>query len=177
MTATIRNPLQRFRPGLGDDGTVAQQVAEGIRNQAWPWVEAPPNSQPFNKIGSIATPAAGAAETVVLSWTVPPGYDGAIFGVMNIYTNPSFIEGSGNLIWRIRLAGRPAFDYGNIITTLGSVQEMAVVYGGLLVKSQQQVTYSIVHAAGSPLPPGPGTRIVCGTKGYFWPITGGPMAG
>lgn len=142
---------------------------------AFPWVEAPPGSIPFNKVQAIPTPAAGVGETDVLTFTVPDGFDGVILANMNIYTNPSFLEGSGQLIWRIRAANQPKWDYGNIIITMGSVQEFAVIYAGIVIRSKQPIRYTVIHAAGSPLPPGPGTNIVCGLKGYYWPITGGPQ--
>jgi hypothetical protein len=51
---------------------------------AFPWVEAPPGSIPFNKVAAIPTPAAGAGETDVLTFTVPDGFDGVILANMNI---------------------------------------------------------------------------------------------
>lgn len=141
---------------------------------AYPWVEAPPGTEPFDKQAAIPTPVANGVETIVLQFTVPDGFNGVILGYMNIYTNPSFLEGSGQLIWRIRASNQPKWDYGNIQSTRGSVQEYAVIYGGIVVNSRQPVTYSVIHAVGSPLPPGPGTNILCALKGYWWPINAGP---
>lgn len=124
---------------------------------------------PFDEINSIATPVAGSAETVVLRFKVPRGYNGLIEAIYNEYTGGGFLEGSGDLIWRIRLNSEAVRNYGNIRTTMGSLVVPRPISGGVFVMSDQLVEYTIEHTAGSGLAPGPGTRILCGLRGLFRP--------
>jgi len=138
----------------------------------------PQNGIPYYEVNGIATPAAGAAETVVVSFAIPPGTRGVITGLLNLYTGPGFIDTSGNLIWRIRIGaanvnGAPARNFGQITWTNGNLTSGPVGIQGISdgVYSGAIVEFTITHVAGSPLPPGPGTRIVCGLKGYYWPVS------
>ena len=145
----------------------------------YPWVEMPPGGLPFDEFASIVTPAANSTETLVLSYPIPFGYDGIILAVTNLFTGPGFVEGSGNLIWRIRigaaaLQGTPVRNYSNIRNTLGSLQQPRTVFGGILVESDQTLQYTVTHAIGSPIVPA-GTRIICNVAGFYWPRGGSPM--
>lgn len=138
-----------------------------------PWFEMPPDGIPFYNTDSIATPVNNGVETLVLSVPVPEGVDGVIRRILNRYTGPGFTEGKGDLIWRIRqgaalLNGMPVRNHQRITTSSGSTEEFAVVEGGIRVYSGQQMEFSVTHSTTSGLP-APGTRIVCGFKGYFWP--------
>jgi len=126
------------------------------------------NGFPFDTTSSIVTPLAGAAETVVLTFTVPFGVDGSIRGIHNQYTGPGFVEGSGDLIWRIRVAGAYVRNYNDIRTTMGSLVNPRLVEGGVEILSDQLVEYTVEHTALSLLPAA-GTRIICSLRGRFWP--------
>lgn len=145
-----------------------------------PWVEMPPGGLPFDPYGFINTPAANGTETLVLQFRVPKAWDGIILGVTNVFTGPGFVEGSGDLIWRIRVGqpnvqGGPQRNYDNILNTLGTLEEPRTVQGGIIVTSNQFVEYTVTHAIGSPIVPA-GTRIGCNIQGYYWPRGSSPMA-
>lgn len=174
----VRQPPRR---GLGArmEGCV---VAEEWQRGYWPypWLEMPPGGFPFDEFASIDTPAANGVETLVLQFAIPFGCDGVVLGIANVFTGPGFVEGSGNLTWRIRvgaasLQGSPQLNYANIINTLGSAQTPREVQGGIIVTSGQYLTYSVIHALGSPIIPG-GTRILCNIQGYYWPRGSSPTA-
>ncbi len=144
---------------------------------AAPWVEMPEGGVPYDAFGVIATPVAGAPETIVTfldgPFIVPVGMDGVIHYVSNLFTGPGFNQGSGDLVWRLRigapgLAGRPVRNYSNIRTTLGSLETARIVPGGLLIRSTEEVTYTITHSAASPIVPA-GTRIIVSISGWLWP--------
>jgi hypothetical protein len=151
--------------GLGLPDTPA--IREGyFPNQ--PWAEMPANGIPFDEIASIATPAAGAAETTVLRFVVPAGLNGVILGVYNEYTGVGFVQGVGDITWRIYRADKPVRNYNNILTFMGTLQTARVVEGGILIYAGEEIRYTVQHNAGSPLP-GPGTRTLAALKGYYWP--------
>jgi len=156
-------------------------VAETWERGYWPypWSEMPPGGLPFDPFGSITTPAANGTETVALQFEVPYGYDGIITGIANAFTGPGFVEGSGDLTWRIRvgqpnLQGRPQRNYSSIQQSMGSVEQPREVPGGIQVVSNQFIEYSVVHAIGSPIVPA-GTRIICNIQGYYWPRGSTPL--
>lgn len=138
-----------------------------------PWVEMPPGGEPFDVVQSIATPAANGAENVVLQYPIPLGFDGVILGIANYFVGTGFTEGSGDLVWRIRRGlpgtqGAPIRNYQDIRTTMGSPVSPREVFGGILVTSGDFLTYTVTHAAGSPIVPG-GNRVVCNIAGFYWP--------
>lgn len=150
---------------------IAEERAMGY----WPmpWVEMPPGGIPFDPFAAITTPAANGVETEVLQFKVPYGYDGIINGITNLFTGPGFVEGSGDLIWRIRvgqpqLQGRPQRNYSSIRQTMGDLTSPREVPGGIRIIADQFVEYSVVHSLGSPIVPA-GTRIICNIQGYYWP--------
>lgn len=150
---------------------VQQKVLDGY--QPDPWVEMPPGGLPFDPFGTIVTPAANSVETLVLQFRIPYQYDGIILGVTNLFTGPGFVEGSGDLVWRIRvgqpnLLGRPQRNYENILQTMGDLGDPRTVQGGIVVTSNQFVEYSVTHTIGSPIVPA-GTRIICNVQGFYWP--------
>jgi hypothetical protein len=173
--ALNRGPLSRN--ALGQACAPEQQRDMGY--WPYPWIEMPPGGEPFDEFASIVTPNANGTETLVLTFTIPYAYDGIVLGVFNGFTGPGFVEGSGNLIWRIRLGqasllGKPVRNYNNIRVTLGSLAQARSVQGGILVQSGQIVQYSVTHAIGSPIVPA-GTRIICNITGFYWPRGSTPM--
>lgn len=167
-------------PSLGRMGAECAPTEERSSGYwPYPWIEMPPGGEPFDEFNSIVTPNANGVETVVLNFEVPYAYDGIILGVFNGFTGPGFVEGSGNLIWRIRLGqanlqGKPVRNYSNIRVTLGSLAQARSVQGGIVVQSGQTVQYTVTHAIGSPIIPA-GTRIICNITGFYWPRGATPM--
>ena len=99
----------------------------------YPWVMMPPGGISFFTIGSVAAPAWGAANQVVLAeYTVQDGWEGVLQDVMCIYDDggaASFIQGSGDIVWAIDIdwpllnqLGTSRFlpNYAAILTQLGS---------------------------------------------------------
>lgn len=163
---------------VGASCVVAQQWAQGY--WPYPWSEMPPGGLPFDPFDSIVTPNANSVETLVLQFQVPFGYDGIVLGVTNLFTGPGFVEGSGNLIWRIRigspnLQGRPQRNYSDIRNTLGTLAQPREVHGGIAIVSGQFLEYTVTHALGSPIVPA-GTRIICNIAGFYWPRGSSPIA-
>lgn len=73
------------------------------------------SSQPF-----VAYPAPGAAAATVLSYTVPNGYRGAIRWMAIVAVGGGFIDGTGNVIWRIQRNSVWVQGYENLTAQIGS---------------------------------------------------------
>lgn len=132
---------------------------------SFPWVEPPPGFQAFDYSRHIATPAVGV-DTEVLVFSVPDGYDGVIRRLSNNYTGPGFVQGSGQLIWRILIDRMVVKNYGQILIEMGSPQWPRDT-DGILLRSGQVVRY-MVNVSDAALA-GSATGIICAVGGYFWP--------
>lgn len=133
------------------------------------WVDAPKGGVVFNPVRAIPLPAPADGDVTVLSMRVPIGYDGIITAQFHTYTE-LFEQGSGDLVWRIKVNGRYLRDCGEMLVTLGSVLDLSPVYGGLQLRSGNLVEYivSAPNAGGSAPPPGTG-NVITGLHGWFYP--------
>jgi hypothetical protein len=138
---------------------------------------APAGSIAFNPTGQIVLPTTISGDNVIFQFTVPVGYDGMILGQFHGYYRtpvagilpPQFIQGSGDIIWRLSANGRFLRDCGNMSVSLGTIQAQSPVAGGLQLRSQDIVKYIVnVPNVSGTLAPGQGS-IVAGVHGYFWP--------
>lgn len=129
----------------------------------------PPGARRFFETNFILLPTPG--DTTVLSFRVPYGYDGIILGNFQLFTGQNFVEGSGDIIWRLKINLHYARDWGNLPVSLGSLQTLSPVEGGVYILSGDLITYQVnaVNTSGL-LTPGLG-RIICGLYGFFYPRT------
>lgn len=151
-----------------------------------PWIAQPPQARRYQSISTVVASAlAGTEGTDVpmtdsfiaagspngsASFRVPTGYDGVILSVTNLFTSMGFVEGSGDISWRIRINQRWLKDYGNIQTTLGSFTAPCPIFrGAVRVYSQQVVTYYVQLAIGALTRIDPNGIINCALWGYFYP--------
>ena len=133
-----------------------------------PYLIMPAQGRQYQEIDSISLPPANSTDTLVHQFTVPDGYDGVITSIVNFWTGTGFVEGSGDLTWRIMIGRAWARDLGEIETTLGSLASPCPLFrGGIRLKSNQLCRYYVNHRAGSSLS---GGRIVCGFFGWFYPV-------
>ena len=132
-----------------------------------PWLVQPPQGRQFSEVNTIALPAPDGLEYLVTQFKVPTGYDGVITSVVNLYTAAGFVEGSGDLTWRVRIGRRWARNFGNVTTTMGSLTSPCPLFrGGWRVSTNQTIQYFVNH---SPLSGLAGGRIVCAFFGWFYP--------
>jgi hypothetical protein len=133
-----------------------------------PWLKMPGEGRQYQEIDSIPLPANDGLNHVVTQFVVPTGYDGVITSIANFYTGVGFVEGSGDLVWRLLIARRWARNLGNIDTTLGSLTSPCPLFrGGIRVFSDQLITYYVNVPVASALV---GGRVVCGVFGWFYPV-------
>lgn len=131
----------------------------------------------FNPTGQLPLPTAASGDNVIFTFHFPWGYDGVILGqyqgyygvVLNPPIPATFVEGSGDIAWRLSVAGRFARDCGNMLVSLGSIRNMAPIAGGLQIRSENIIQYIVAapNLSGT-LAPGLG-NIVAGIHGWMWP--------
>lgn len=131
-------------------------------------VRIPDHGIPFRKTAAIPTPLAISGDVEVLNFQVPAGYDGILAAVFHLYTGPGFLEGGGDLVWRIVVNRVYAKHLGNVLFTLGGLRMPCPLDGGVQLQSGQHVRY-IVNApnlSGGILPLA--SQILCGMEGLFY---------
>lgn len=97
----------------------------------------PPDGIAFDYAAYIATPAIGA-NGVVVTFTVPEGFNGVIKRIGNVYVGAGFVDGSGALVWQIVENSGVVRNYDNIVASLGAVNNPSEV-AGILVKEQEVI--------------------------------------
>lgn len=138
-----------------------------------PWVEPPSGAVTFNPDKAIPLPAPAAVDVVVLSFRVPIAYDGIILAQYHAYRGQgTFVEASGDIVWRVSANGRYLRDMGNMQVSIGSPQTLSPCPGGLWLHSGDLVEYVVSAPNGSGALPLPGQGfILAGLHGWFWPRT------
>lgn len=83
------------------------------------WLFPSADSEAFDFVKYIALPAVGA-QGVIISFTVPPGFNGIIKRLGNVYVGGGFTEGGGQLQWQLLDNNVPIANYENIPASLGA---------------------------------------------------------
>jgi hypothetical protein len=147
-------------------------IPEEYRNLL-PWDDTfgavPEQAVPFRVAKGIATPTSAAGDQTILEMKVPVGYDGLLTGIFQIYTGPGFAQGSGDILWRLRIDQHFVKDLGASPYQLGSPQEPIPMTEGMVLWSGQTVRYlvNVPNLSGN-IQSG-STLIVAGVFGFFWP--------
>lgn len=103
-----------------DEQFAQLRKSQGARINALPLHLFPSaDSRAFDFVSYAALPGVGL-QTVLLSFTVPGGYNGVIVRFGNAYVGPGFVEGSGSLQWQLLDNNVPVPNYENIPASLGA---------------------------------------------------------
>lgn len=129
-----------------------------------PWVTPPEGFIPFVPVGVIALPGVGVTANI-LSYMIPVGYDGVITLHNHNFDGIGFTEGSGDIIWRLNIDGRPVKNFSNMTSQYGSQLVQRQIPGGIRVFSGQTITYTVTHANNAGL----AANIFAGISGYYYP--------
>ena len=101
----------------------------------------PPDAVPFRFQEAVLTPFPADGDVVVIDFRVPVGYDGLILQGFNLYNGTGFVQGSGDIFWRIQINHKYFVkDWGNIGFELGDVRDPFPFTDCLFVTSNQYVT-------------------------------------
>jgi hypothetical protein len=173
--------VYRRRPalrGLGQPDRIHDFVnpypqASDATGSALPlWVYPPINWENVDQIGYVLLPAIGA-EATIISFQVPLGRNGIINKVANNFVGGGWVEGTGDVIWRIEVDGAPppgANSYHNIPASLGSPAQPVGISGFRIFENQ------IVEIEAFNNPAGPNGGVVVAGQfvggrlcGYLYP--------
>ena len=149
----------RFLRGLGQPGqpatgpmTLAPYGADDQQHKTRPdlppWIYQPVNWENLDKINYVTLPAIGSSSNII-SFTVPPGRNGIINKVACNFVGGGWVEGSGDVVWRILIDGTPppgATDYDNILASLGGPSQPTGI-AGFRIFENQVVTFVVVNSA------------------------------
>jgi hypothetical protein len=124
---------------------------------------------PFHRSVGIATPAPVDGDVLVVDLEVPLGYDGVLRGNSHWYSGPGFVDGSGDIIWRLQTGRIYARHLGNVTVTLGRPQQTHPIRDGIWLRSTETVRYivNVPNLSGGILIGA--SRIVCVLEGWFFP--------
>lgn len=138
-------------------------------NVAWPWIYPPADHEPYDLTNSIECPVADTQNTQILTFRCPYGYQGVLLGVGHRYIGAGFVEGSGAVIWSIRIAGRYPNGYGSILISMGSPEQPRPLFGAVRFYENELLEYLVTIPAGSPIATGAGNYMIGNLAGYTWP--------
>lgn len=131
----------------------------------------PDGAVEFYERGSIVTPAPAATPTTVMQFVVPTGYLGIIYGVLLHYTGTGFVEGSGDIVWRVMIGNAwAAPGLGNCLFQLGTVGQCLSLTDYLPANSNQRISVSVqVPNTSGNIQVG-ASRILATLQGWYYPI-------
>ena len=129
----------------------------------------PTNAVEFHERASAVTPAPAAGDVLVLDWTVPYTYDGIIYGICLQYSGTGFEDGSGDIIWRVRIGNAWARNMGNVTTALGEVYQFLNITDKIDISGgdRVQIYVNVPNLSGN-IQVG-ASRILVGVQGWVYP--------
>ena len=140
------------------------QPSGAVYMPQYPWVYPPADAEPFDPQTWITMPAVvPGTEVQVLALTVPLGKNGVIQKFGNVVIGAGWVEGTGDLIWRILRDGAAVRNYQNILASLGNVSNP--VDCGIRIFENEVIQVVIENVA---LVPG-GQQVGARLRGWFYP--------
>jgi hypothetical protein len=139
-----------------------------------PWMVMPSQGEKFEKMFSQPLTAFQTAgifnglDVVLGRFTVPNGYDGTVNRFVCRFTGDGFLDFSGSIVWRLKVANRFAHDLGNVTNTFGDFQTAFSVPGtdNIRLISGQTVYLIATIPVGSPVANG---VVSAGAFGWYYP--------
>ena len=172
--------LSPCQPGnLYDDCLLGQSVLVGKnitpRRRSWPggappWVSMPASGQRFQRVVSSVLPAVESVTNLLLAYRVPQGYAGVLLTITTLFTSSGFIEGSGDIVWRVQDNFRYLKDLGTIQVSMGDLEyPYSLEGGGYRLSENEYIKMYVMLGAGSLGRLDPDGRIVAGITGWIYP--------
>ncbi len=127
---------------LGDQDTPLDETAPPSTSGAAglpPWIYPPVNWENIDLLSYALLPAIAATVTI-LDFTVPAGRNGVIRRVACNFVGGGWVEGSGDVVWRILVDGATppgATSYDSIVASLGSPANPVEISGFRIFENQR----------------------------------------
>jgi hypothetical protein len=135
-----------------DEGVEQSAPAPGSnRPDLPPWIYQPTNWENVDQLNYALVPAIGSTATII-SYVVPPGRNGVINKVACNFVGGGWVEGSGDLIWRVLVDGTPppgATSYDAILASLGSPSSPTGIAGFRFFENQVITLVAFNNPAGA----------------------------
>jgi hypothetical protein len=161
-----RVAVQPPPPPVVQPGVVPPPSSGAVYTPSAPWVQMPPDGEPFNPLAWIVLPAVAAVDNPIVTLVVPPGRDGVITRIANVVFGAGWTEGSGTLIWRILRNGEAVRNFEAILASLGNVSNPLSLQGsGIRIYEGDTVVFTIQNTA---IVPG-GQQVGAMFGGWFYP--------
>jgi len=132
-----------------------------------PFNTPPEGNVPMNELGSVAGQGTAASTPILLSFTVPDGWDGLIRWLIIQYTGTNFVNNSGNLIWALRVNGLYIKGYHNLRSQFSGTSNGLEIDPGIQIKSGNLV--EIIVTVDPAFVPEGGSELIAGVSGYLYP--------
>lgn len=150
---------QLVSTGTGDDLASALPTATVKK----PWLDAPDGAVTFDNAAAQPLPAV-AGSVVVVTHTVPEGYDGVINQFSWNFTGGGFVQGSGDLQAQLLRNGIPIRNYENMLVEKGTIG-IARAISPLRVYSNDIISLVVNHLVNGLL----NGNVVASLVGYDYP--------
>ncbi len=127
-------------------------------------------SKRLNLSATVPLPAV-AGTAIVLSYTVPFGWVGYINNFVQLYQNGAgFVDGSGDLLWSIKISNYAPYGYGNMTTQQGSLTNSSLTSDtGIRIRSNQIITHQVEWNGNNLV----GGTLLCALLGWVAPDNAG----
>jgi hypothetical protein len=115
-----------------------------------PWIYPPTNWENIDQDNYALVPAIGST-VIIISYVVPPGRNGVIKAVANNFVGGGWVEGTGDIIWRILVDGTPppgATSYDSILASLGNPASPTGIAGFRIFENQVLTLVAFNNPAG-----------------------------
>lgn len=161
-----------------EQGVIAQTMDAGgfvpvnkcpsTRNSDPPWLTMPIQGRIVTAVSSVVMGAlVPNVASVVVSYQVPPGFDFALTQISNQFTGVGFAEGSGDIIWRLKINRRYVRNFGTILNTYGSTEMPWPINRAAITARENNIVQYLVQV---PALLGVGDRVICGLYGWIYPM-------
>lgn len=142
--------------------------SERRRYEQPPWKAMPPEGERLQRFGSITRPLDDGLDHPILDFTMPKAWDGVATNVMFSSTDNAFIQGSGALVWRLKVGARWIPDFSAVTFSLSDLRYPAELVGGYVrLLSLQRVQAFVNVPPGSPVDPA--SRVNAAVVGWQYP--------
>jgi hypothetical protein len=133
-----------------NSGENAPNIHKG-RPDLPPWIYQPVNWENVDQINYALVPAIGST-AIIISYVVPPGRNGIINKVACNFVGGGWVEGSGDIVWRILVDGTPppgATSYDSILASLGGPSQPTGIAGFRFFENQVLTFVAFNNPAGA----------------------------
>jgi hypothetical protein len=149
----IQHQTNEADPSSGPDSSDQPDPAPSMNINGINYVTFPRGIQNWENIDQdnyALLPAIGATVTII-SYVVPPGRNGIIYKVANNFVGGGWVEGTGDVIWRILVDGTPppgAVSYDSILASLGNPASPTEIPGFRIFENQVLTLVAFNNPAG-----------------------------